>query len=453
MLWRHLCLVRAGLAAGLTTGLLLVAAQQASADVPSAADPEPSAPPAAVATETVDLLAAMKKGTLDVVARGHGQDRVRLSIKNRSAKRLNVVVPPGLVASSAAGQGGRGGGLQSMGLGMFSNRPGSFGQLRGASDSEGLRSVPIDGGNRSTALTVPTSETIEVTVPAVCLNYGLPAPTPRHTFTLQDVDDYSTDPRVRRSLRSLCSMGTSHGVAQAVMWRVCNGLPFETMAAEAGKVMNEHEIALAARFVSAMDGSSSSDLVDPGALAEGLIYVRITGEGALAKDSQRLSEQLESHRLLGLPIRVVDGELPAAMAPALFIKVAVTDSRIGETRGRVLVSSCVGAGQWVPLGRTAFEESSSLAVLDGAALARALDHALASAFVSVKPAHRAVGSTTLKLDNHLPFTITSVVVKAGSSAGAPVVPIEAIGVGPARSALLPIQAATATIERVELNGL
>jgi hypothetical protein len=238
------------------------------------------------------------------------------------------------------------------------------------------------------------------------------------------------------------------------MWRVCNDLPFETMAAKAGKVMNEHEITLASHFVAALDSSSGADVVDPSALTEGLIFVRIQGEGALAKEAQRLSEQLENHRLLGLPVRVVqDGALPSSSAPALYVKIVVTDSQIGVTRGRVSVSYCAAPDQWSPLGKTSFQESSSLAVLDGDALSKAVDHALASAFVSVKPAHRSVGSTTLRLENHLPFTLSNVTVKAGNSAGAPTVPIEAIGVGPARSALLPIQAATATIERVELNGL
>ncbi len=48
-------------------------------------------------------------------------------------------------------------------------------------------------------------------------------------FKLMDVDDYTKDPRVRTALRSLATYGTSHGVAQAVMWNVCNDLPFQTM--------------------------------------------------------------------------------------------------------------------------------------------------------------------------------------------------------------------------------
>jgi hypothetical protein len=98
--------------------------------------------------------------------------------------------------------------------------------------------------------------------------------------------------------------------------------------------------------------------------------------------------------------------------------------------------------------------NSSISVVDGATLASAVDRAISGAFVSVKPARRTVGSTTLKVENRLPFTISNLVVRAGNSYGDPPVPFEAVGVGPARSAMLPIQAATATlVEHVELNGL
>jgi hypothetical protein len=94
-----------------------------------------------------------------------------------------------------------------------------------------------------------------------------------------------------------------------------------------------------------------------------------------------------------------------------------------------------------------------VAVLDGKAMSQIIDRAIGAAFVTVKPARRTVGSTTLKVDNHLPFTLANVAVKAGNSAGSPTVSFRGLGVGPARSTLVPIQAATATIERVDLNGL
>ena len=450
MLWRHLCQVRAWSAAGLFSGVLILAPLQAPAQSPRLDDSELTTAPPEVLTRTVDLLKASKSGELSAVAHGQGQDRALLTIRNTSQTRLNVVLPAGLVASATAGQGR---GLQSIGLGTISNRPGGFGEFA-MGRPEGLQSVKLEVAANKPSVTVPVGETLELSVPSVCLNYGLPAPTPRDTLALMDVDDYTTNPRVRKGLRSLCCLGTSQGVAQAVMWHLCSDLPFETMAAQAGKVMNKAEIALAARFVDILDAATGSGLVEPAALSQGRLFVRIQAEGALAKDAQRLNDQIQNERLLGLPVHAVNnGELPSALAPALYVKVVLTDSKIGETRGRIGVSSCAVSDQWTPLGKATFYDATSLEVLDGQAVSRALDRAIAAEFVSVKPARRTVGSTILRLENHLPFTLVRAQLKAGSSAGAPFVPYEGLGVGPTRSLLLPIQAATATIERVELNGL
>jgi hypothetical protein len=459
MLGRHLCLVRAGLAAGLLSSVILMVGGAARGQAPGAKDSEPSSAPAGLATETVDLLGGRNAGDLDVVARGHGQDRVKLSIHNRSNHRLNVVIPPGLVASSAVGQpgggGGAGGRLQSIGLGSVSNREGAFGEFRTASTSGGLLSVGTANEAISNQVAVPVGETVDLTIPGVCLNYGLPSPTPRNTFRLVDVSEYTTNARVRKALRSLATYGTSHGVAQAVMWHVCNDLPFELMAEQTGKVMNFHEIALAARFVEALGAPSDSELIDPAALSHSRIYVQVRGQGPLAADAKRLAGQLEGLYILGLPIQVAESpELTTAAAPALFLNVMLTDSKVGETRGVIVASSCTQGQAWVPLGKLAFRDNSSVSVLDGTTLSKVVDRTVASNFVTVKPARRTLGSTTLKVENRLPFTISNLVVKAGTSSGSPSVPFSGVGVGPARSALLPIQAATASlVEHVELNGL
>ena len=146
MFWRHLDLVRAGLAAGLMTGVTFLGASTATAQTkpPALVTTEPSSPPLGVATETVSLIQASKAGDIEVVARGQGPERVHLSLHNRSTRRLNVIVPPGLVAASATGQpGGAGGGrgMQSMGLGSAANREGAFGDFQGTNGPEGLRSI------------------------------------------------------------------------------------------------------------------------------------------------------------------------------------------------------------------------------------------------------------------------------------------------------------------------
>ncbi len=462
MLWRHLCLVRAWSAAGLVGGMMLLGGSAATAQPPAPvpARPEPSALPAEVATETVDLLEAGKAGDLVVSAHGHGQDKVRMTLQNTTKRRLNVIVPPGLVAASKVAQGagagaGGGRGMQSIGLAAVGNGEGAFGEFQGGPQAGGLRSIPTTGEPRSRAVAVPAGESVDLTIRGVCLNYGLPAPTPRDTLVVMDVNNYTTDPKIRKALRTLATVGTSHGVAQAVMWRLCNDLPFDAMIEQSGKLMNLSEIALAARFVEALDESSSSALLEPAALTDSRILIQVEGHGPLANEAKRITPQLEGLRVLGLPVKVVDGDtLPPCSAPALGLRVVLTDTKVGETRGRIVVSSCARADAWTPLGHVAFRENSSVSVVDGATLARAIDRAVSGAFVSVKPARRTVGSTTLKIENRLPFTISNLVVRAGNSSGAPSVPFEAVGVGPARSALLPIQAATASlVEHVELNGL
>ena len=194
MLWRHLCLVRAWSAAGLLSGLMIFGGSLAPAQTTRPVDPEPSSPPAAVVTETVEVLKGSKAGDLSVVARGHGQERVKLTIRNTSGKRLNVILPPGLVAASAAGQGGEGA-FRAWAWGGH-----RVGWAASASSVAQARRVfsrcPLMTPRSASRVTIPASETMELVIPAVCLNFGLPTPTPRDTFTLMDVDDYSPDVRV-----------------------------------------------------------------------------------------------------------------------------------------------------------------------------------------------------------------------------------------------------------------
>ncbi len=447
MLWRHLCLVRAVAASGFLTCSMIGSS-------PAGEPGEPIPGPESTA-EAVKVLDAEKAGSLAVDVRGQGQDRVRVSLRNTSSKRLHVVIPPGLVAASAAGQGAGGGGFQSMGLGSASNRPGAFGQFAGSKPEAGFRSVPPSGPEApSFAVTVPAGQKVEVDVPAVCLNYGLPTPTGKDKFRLVDVDGYSKDERVRKALRSLATLGTSQGTAQAVMWRVCNNVPFEVMAARGDKSVNVAEIALAARFVDALD--QGAEMVDAAYLINRRIFVSVASEGSTGKDAVRLAGAIDGLRVLGLPVHVVAvGEVPKAVAPALHLGVILGHNAAGESRGRVVVQASHGSGEpdWSPLGQVTFRDASATSALDGASLARAIDHAVGSAFVTTKVAKRSSNGTTLRIENRLPFTLASVTLKAGASAGAPLSTLPAVGVGPGRAGQVTLPASIGTVDRVELNGL
>ncbi|MGE3821467.1 MAG: hypothetical protein AB7I30_18815 [Isosphaeraceae bacterium] len=446
MNWRHLSLVRALS----VTGLLVMALASPSA---TRADSDESNPrPDVVATETVSILDARKAGDLSVTVRGAGQRQVKMTLKNESDRRLQVVLPPGLVASSVAGQPGGGGGFQSMGLGSVSNRPGSFGAFRAASrpESGAFQSVGV-APNEANALVVPAGQSVELPITAVCLNYGVATPTPRDTFELVTVQDYTTDPRVRKALISLATYGSSHGVAQAAMWRVCNDVPFPVMARQAAKFMNSHEVALAARFVEVLDSSAGEELVDPAYLQDGRLFVRVIGDGALADDAARLAGEVDGLHMLGLPVR--SGEEARVASPAMRINVVLTGSDAGETRGRILLERADASGQWAPLGKTSFVETSTVSVLDGAGLARAVERAVASTYVNVKPSRKDVGLTTFRVENRLPFTIGKLIVRAGTSTGAPTVEVNGLGVAPARIGVFQVAAPTVLVEGIEFNGL
>ncbi len=452
MLWRHLCLARAITAAGLLTCSTLGAL--------AAGEPEEPVPGTETKTETVKVLDAEKAGTLAVEVRGQGQDRVRVTLSNTSDKRLNVVMPPGLVASSAIGQGagggGGGGGFQSMGLGTVTNRSGGFGQFAANNNQPGFRSVPADDASVKPAVTVPAGQKVVLEIPSVCLNFGLPTPTLRDRFRLVDVDEYSKDVRVRKALRALANLGTSQGTAQAVMWRVCNNVPFEVMVEQGNQVVNPAEVALASRFLDALD--QSADSVDPAYLTEARMFVTVEGDGLLAKDAKRLAAAIEGLRILGLPARVtMQGEAPRrSPRPSTSASACSRDKTarpVAESSSRLQPASA-SPNDWATLGQVSFRETSAASALDAASLARVLDHAVGSGFVTAKVARRSTGSTTLKIEQSTALHAwRAFTLKAGNSSGAPLLTLPALGSARAGAGLVTIPAANGSVDRVELNGL
>src|SRR5262249_16904815 len=76
------------------------------------------------AAPAVGLFDGLRRGTVAVSAEGTGDGRMVLSVTNRSARPLRVVLPPGLIASGSTGQFG-GGGFGGAGGGGFGG--GGFG--------------------------------------------------------------------------------------------------------------------------------------------------------------------------------------------------------------------------------------------------------------------------------------------------------------------------------------
>ncbi len=413
------------------------------AAVPARAEPPEPVPGPDAGTTILDVLEARDTGAIKVEARGDGGDRVRLTIRNRSPRRLLVVFPPGLVASAAAGQ------VQSMGLGDPANDRVAFGKFpRPAPPAEPFSESASDSdAPRGRGVAVPVGKVVVLRVPAVCLDFGAPTPTADASFTLMDVDDYTADPSAREALRTIAAVGTGHGVAQAVAWHTFNGLSFDDLAAQHVYPLNAHEIALAAGLARrlALGVSGAGAGIDP---ARDRLFVRVNGEGPLSEAASRLGPLLEGRRLLGLPARV-ESEPEAPLGPALRLGITLAPADGGKIGGKVAVRSAASGGRWAFLGNAPLRIDGDADGLDAPALAEAVDRAVAAAFVTVRPVGHSVGVTTLRIDNRLPFTLAHLVVKAGE---APVT-LSALGIGPHHHATAPIEAARATVDRVVLNGL
>ncbi|GIW88731.1 MAG: hypothetical protein KatS3mg108_3055 [Isosphaeraceae bacterium] len=406
-------------------------------------------PAAHAQSDLTNILDAQRDGSIQVLVRGHGPDRVHFTLTNHSPERLQILLPPGLVAAAATGQG-----FQSMGLGLPTDQPGRFAGLTHArADAEGFRSVPADAIPPSIA--IAPAQTIEFTVPSVCLNFGLPTPTPRDQFVLLDVADYTPDPRAQKALRSLATLGTSHGVAQAVAWNVFNHISFQQLAKQANRELNPAELSVAARFVAALDASGDHPLVDPAYFRDGRILVRLNAEPSLAAETARLRRELSDQTLLGLPVQVVDELQDEQSLPSsLLIELTLAPgTRTGQTQARALVRHHSVLGGWTRLETLNFTIQGSPAVLDGRHVARSLDQAVARSFVSITPARKAPGLVTYRVVNRLPLTAHSLVIRAGRSDGAPVTSLTAVDIGPGRSSLITLPTPTAVLERVELSGL
>jgi hypothetical protein len=88
---------------------------------------------------SLGLFDGLRSGALRASAEGTGGDRMTLSVTNRSSRALRVVLPPGLLASGAAGQFGAGafGGNGFGAGGPGGNGFGGGGQLGGLGGGQG----------------------------------------------------------------------------------------------------------------------------------------------------------------------------------------------------------------------------------------------------------------------------------------------------------------------------
>ncbi len=385
----------------------------------SAAESPDPLPTADDATRAVGLLEGRDTGLLEVQARAEVEDRIRVTIRNVTRQRLAVAWPPTLAAIPTMGGG------QARILGDPGNAPGAFGAF---------------GEPRTVA--VPPRLAIDLTVPALTLAFRPPAPNPTSDWRLAGVQEVSPNLLALKALSTISRVGTSRGVAQAVVWKAFDRADFEAIARQGWTPLNLDEVALARGFLARLD-------VTPEPVGDALIRDRLTfaldGPDAAEAEGRRLAESLDGHRLLGFLARERRPDATPDV-PKLHLDIAL---RHGGRSGGVTVRYAPPGGPWRRLAPIGDRSEVAAPDPDGPDSAEALDRALASAFVSVRPARHVPGLTWLRVENRLPWTLDRLVVEAN---GAPV-QFGPLGIGPGRQGSAPIQAPRALVGRVVLNGL
>jgi hypothetical protein len=109
---------------------------------------EPTSASSSTPVPSITLFEGIRAGALSVAAEGSGDGRMVLSVKNRKATPLRVVLPPGLIASGASGQFG-GGGFGGAGGGGFGGGGGLGGGGLGGGGLGGGGGGGLGGGGGS----------------------------------------------------------------------------------------------------------------------------------------------------------------------------------------------------------------------------------------------------------------------------------------------------------------
>jgi len=259
---------------------------------------------------------------------------------------------------------------------------------------------------------------------------------------LMGVDQGSDDARVRGALTRLAAEHAPANLAQLVMWRVADKLQWETIA-QSAPWANEHELALARRFVARLDADPKGT-GDPTAL-----HVEFTGPGA-----EELAATLADQVVLGLKARAGVPDRPEG--PALACRVRLAPGARGDATVTVLATDSAGSA-WEPQGKftlpVARDEAGKLkpaAVAD--ALAEGVLGRLVRVQVTKATKEQAKGNLAyrVRIDNASPLLLHGLAV-AGTGKKAP----EGAALGMMNLSVAPRRATSlaVTAEMVDRLGL
>jgi len=242
--------------------------------------------------------------------------------------------------------GGMGGGMGMMGggMGMMGGGRGMMGGMGG-----GMRSVPPTSLPNTT---LKPHQTRHLPTPVVSLDRpkasrGLAVPAKGEKLRVGSIDQVTNDTRTRAALKRLGEDKAPQTIAQLVLWNVSAGLDWDTIARDSKPWANEHELALARKFVRSLDEPreplATNTLAPPP--DSGRLYWDLTSKGDHAPArANALRTSLAKQIVLGLT--ATEGVPVRPDGPALAWRGEIDDTKLSV---RLMTSDNAGA-DWVPVG-------------------------------------------------------------------------------------------------------
>ncbi len=343
--------------------------------------------------------------------------RVRLSLKNLSARRISIHIEPGTLLVHEK---------QAWLVGGPTKYVGQFGgqfQVQDFGTESQPSSIPVSS-NRSTSIVLPI---ISLTS------------TSNEKFTqikdahVVSATDWTKDAKVITGLKSLSAIGSSMSVAQGIGWRMVKQLGWEQLSklAVEGNSFNNFERQSIDRFLGLVDGLGQDQTVESirNELLKDQLTVLVTGFGPKrANGVKYLTENISESNFMGMPIERTE-TLPAVSpkSAALRLELHIVDQL--KPGAFILESSLASrsgtGGLWMK-----FAKSRSLLRFDTdiRELMESLETQLAPSVVALKRASAGPMTNRFRLENLSPLTLSSVELMTNLNASDPAL-LELTGLG------------------------
>lgn len=198
--------------------------------------------------ESVELFKGMEEGLLETKVIANGPMGGNLLITNNSDQPLTVEMPQAFVTvqvlkqfggmgggglgGGGFGGGGMGGGMGGQGGGGQQNQGGGLGGGQGGGGLGGGGMGGGMGGQGGGAgfFSIPPEKTVRLPYVSVCLEHGKADPTPRATYKIVPVDEYTKDPVLQELITMVGTGRLPAQGAQAAVWTRTDNMSWQELS-------------------------------------------------------------------------------------------------------------------------------------------------------------------------------------------------------------------------------